>query len=108
MLPSVGSGRGLTLMPGSHLGRPGRRCSGRLAPSSSRSAQEDKLMLLMGCGLGGHESTSQGVHPTSPSMLRATLMVPSRVPKEGGTSGSKAGALKLRTNSVRYSARSIH
>ena len=45
---------------------------------------------------------------TSLNMLRATLMVASRVPKEGATSGSNAGVVKLRTNRVLYSAKSIH
>lgn len=41
-------------------------------------------------------------------MLRATLIVASRVPNEGATSGSNAGVVKLSTNRVLYSARSIH
>lgn len=41
-------------------------------------------------------------------MLRATLIVASRVPNEGATSGSNAGVVKLSTNKVLYSARSIH
>lgn len=49
-----------------------------------------------------------GCQLTSVNMLRATLMVASRVPKEGATSGSKAGVVKLRTNRVLYSARSMH
>ncbi len=44
---------------------------------------------------------------TSPSMLSATLMVAMRVPNDGATSESKAGVVKLNTNSVLYSARSI-
>ena len=43
---------------------------------------------------------------TSPSMLRATLTVARRVPKEGATSESKAGVVKLKTKSTLYSARS--
>ena len=43
---------------------------------------------------------------TSPSMLRATLTVARRVPKEGATSESKAGVVKLNTKSTLYSARS--
>lgn len=34
-------------------------------------------------------------------------MVASRVPNDGATSGSKAGVVKLSTNRVLYSARSI-
>lgn len=41
-------------------------------------------------------------------MLRATLIVASSVPNEGATSGSNAGVVKLSTNKVLYSARSIH
>lgn len=44
---------------------------------------------------------------TSLNMLRATLMVASSVPKEGATSGSNAGVVKLSTNRVLYSAKSI-
>lgn len=43
---------------------------------------------------------------TSPSMFRATLTVARRVPKEGATSESKAGVVKLKTKSTLYSARS--
>lgn len=41
-------------------------------------------------------------------MLRATLIVASRVPNEGATSGSNAGVVKLSTNKLLCSARSIH
>lgn len=44
---------------------------------------------------------------TSLNMLRATLMVASSVPKEGATSGSNAGVVKLSTNRVLYSAKSM-
>lgn len=44
--------------------------------------------------------------PTSPSMLRATFTVAKRVPKEGATSESKVGVVKLRANRKLYSARS--
>lgn len=43
---------------------------------------------------------------TSPNMLSATLTVARRVPKEGATSESKAGVVKLKTKSTLYSARS--
>lgn len=39
-------------------------------------------------------------------MFRATLTVARRVPKEGATSESKAGVVKLKTKSTLYSARS--
>lgn len=48
------------------------------------------------------------IYCTLLSMLRATLMVASRVPNEGATSGSNAGVVKLSTNRVLYSAKSIH
>lgn len=43
---------------------------------------------------------------TSPSMFRATFTVARRVPKEGATSESKVGVVKLRANRKLYSARS--
>lgn len=39
-------------------------------------------------------------------MLRATFTVARRVPKEGATSESKVGVVKLRANRKLYSARS--
>lgn len=39
-------------------------------------------------------------------MLRATFTVAKRVPKEGATSESKVGVVKLRANRKLYSARS--
>lgn len=53
----------------------------------------------MGCGPAQSQLTS-------PSMLRATLTVARSVPKEGATSESKVGVVKLREKRRLYSARS--
>lgn len=79
-------------------------------------AERGRLLLLL--HLTQREQSCHAMHAfpegrmcvghTSVSMLSATLTVASKVPKDGGTSGSKAGAVKLNANSVRYGDRSMH
>lgn len=55
---------------------------------------------------GVERPESDSTQLTSPSMFRATFTVARRVPKEGATSESKVGVVKLRAKRKLYSARS--
>ncbi len=76
----------------------------RAAPSSSQSTNTNNTISTETNNITREEL--KALHYLS-SMLSATLMVAMRVPKDGATSESKAGVVKLNTNSVLYSARSI-